>query len=118
VQSRHAAAPVDAPLELAAGRFLAGIGTERLPVILLGLLGLADGIDDNTATSEVVEAVIDDVAEMQLLGAGFRPVFLLDTPAFNRARSYGYVVELITSPTAWREKRRTGRSTSLHELHR
>jgi hypothetical protein len=41
------------------------------------------------------------VAEMQLLGAGFRPVFLLDTPAFGRARSYGYVAELVTPRTAW-----------------
>ena len=101
VESRRSAAPVEAPLELAAGRFIAGVGIERLPVILLSLLGLADGIDDNAATSEVVDAVIDDVAEMQLLGAGFRPVFLLDTPAFSRARSYGYVVELVTSRTAW-----------------
>jgi hypothetical protein len=76
-------------------------GTERLPVILLSLVGLADGLCDNAATSEVVDAVIDDVAECQLLGAGFRPVFLLDTAAFSRARSYGYLVELVTPRTAW-----------------
>jgi hypothetical protein len=45
--------------------------------------------------------VIDEVAECQLLGAGFRPVFLLDTAAFGRARSYGYVVELLTPRSAW-----------------
>ncbi len=71
------------------GRLLAGLGVERLPVILVSLVGFADGIGERAVVSEVVDAVIDDVAEMQLLGAGFRPVFLLDTPAFTRARSYG-----------------------------
>ena len=41
------------------------------------------------------------MAQLQLLGAGFRPVFLLDVPAFNRARSYGYLVEFVTPRTAW-----------------
>ena len=99
--SRGSAASLEAPLELAAGRLLAGIGTERLPVILLSLVGLADSVGDNAATSAVADAVIDDVAETQLLGAGFRPVFLLDTPAFSRVRSYGYPVELVTPRTAW-----------------
>jgi len=90
------------PLEdVAAGRLLAGLGTERLPVILLNLVGLADGLGDRVAIGELVDDVIDDVAELQLLGAGFRPVFLLDTPAFSRARSYGYVVELVTTRTVW-----------------
>ena len=52
------------------------------------------------AIDKIVDAVIDEVAEMQLLGAGFRPVFLLDTPAFGRARSYGYPVELVTPTSA------------------
>ena len=51
--------------------------------------------------SKVVDAVIDEVAETQLLGAGFRPVFLLDTPAFGRVRSYGYAVELVTPAAGW-----------------
>ena len=70
-------------------------------MILVSLVGLTDGIGTSAATSEVVDAVIDDVAECQLLGAGFRPVFLLDTAAFSRARSYGYLVELVTPRTAW-----------------
>jgi hypothetical protein len=101
MDSRGSAAPAEAPLELAAGGLLAGLGTEQLPVILLSLVGLADGSADNAATSTVVDAVIDEVAECQVLGAGFRPVFLLDTPTFSRARSYGYVVELLTPRTAW-----------------
>ena len=90
-----------APPDLAGGRLLAGIGTERLPVILVSLVGLTNGTDTDTSRVKVVEAVIDEVAEIQLLGAGFRPVFLLDMPAFSRARSYGYLVELVTPRTAW-----------------
>jgi len=89
------------PVDVAAGRLLAGLGTERLPVVLLNLVGLADDLGDRVAIGELVDDVIDDVAELQLLEAGFRPVFLLDTPAFSRARSYGYLVELVTPRTAW-----------------
>jgi hypothetical protein len=92
---------VEAPLELAGGRLLTGLGTERLPVILVSLVGLTNGIGTSASSGQVVEAVIDEVAEMQLLGAGFRPVFLLDVPAFRQARSYGYLVELVTPRTAW-----------------
>ena len=87
--------------DVAPGRLLAGLGIERLPVVLVSLVGLTDGIGERAAIGEVVDGVIDDVAEMQLLGAGFRPVFLLDTPAFNRARSYGYPVELVTPHSRW-----------------
>ena len=92
------------PADVAAGRLLAGLGIERLPVILFDLVGLVDDLDDlgdRVAIGELVDDVIDEVAELQLLGAGFRPVFLLDVPAFNRARSYGYVAELVTPRTAW-----------------
>ena len=39
-------------------------------------------------TGKIIDAVIDEVAELQLLGAGFRPVFLLDTPAFGEPQQY------------------------------
>jgi hypothetical protein len=100
MESRRSTQAAAAPLELAAGRLLAGLGTERLPVILISLVGLPEDIEDSAA-GEVIDVVIDEVAECQLLGAGFRPVFLLDTPAFGRARSYGYVVELVTPRSAW-----------------
>ena len=98
VESRGSGPPA---IDVAPGRLLAGLGVERLPVILVSLIGFADGIGERAVVSEVVDAVIDDVAEMQVLGAGFRPVFLLDTPAFTQARSYGYVAELVTPRTAW-----------------
>jgi hypothetical protein len=104
VGSRGSAARVEAPLQLTAGRLLAGMGTELLPVILLSLVGVTNRISTNTSGGQVIEAVIDEVAEMQLLGAGFRPVFLLDVPAFSRARHYGYLVELVTPRAAWPEE--------------
>jgi hypothetical protein len=99
--SRGSAARVEAPLELTAGRLLAGLGAERLPVILLSLVGVTNGASTNASSGQVVEAVIDEIAEMQLLEAGFRPVFLLDVPAFSRARRYGYLVEFVTPRPAW-----------------
>jgi hypothetical protein len=89
------------PAEVAPGRLLAGIGVEQLPVVLISLVGLADRVTANGTTGRIIDAVIDEVAELQLLGAGFRPVFLLDIPAFSRARSYGYAVELVTPAAAW-----------------
>jgi hypothetical protein len=86
---------------VAPGRLLAGLGVERLPVILLSLVGIADNMREKATVDDVVDAVIDDVAEIQVLGAGFRPLFLLDSPTFTRARSYGYPVELLTPRTAW-----------------
>jgi hypothetical protein len=110
IESRTSAQSVEAPLELPAGRLLAGLGTERLPVILVSLVGLTDALDDKATVDELIDAVIDQVAEAQLLGAGFRPVLLLDTPSFSRARSCGYVVELITPRSVWQ-------ATTWHEAY-
>lgn len=89
------------PGDVPPGRLLAGIGVEQLPVILFSLVGMSDGAADHAAVGHLVDAVIDEVAEWQLLGSGFRPVFLLDTPAFGRARVYGYLVELVTPRCGW-----------------
>jgi hypothetical protein len=89
------------PADVAPGKLLAGVGVEQLPVVLLSLVGLAEDAADHTVSSKVIDAVIDEVAALQLLGAGFRPVFLLDTPAFSRARSYGYLAELVTAASSW-----------------
>ena len=50
------------PADVAAGRLLAGLGIERLPVILLNLVGLADDLGERVAIGELVDDVIDDVA--------------------------------------------------------
>ena len=102
----------------AAGRLLAGLGVEQLPVVLLSLVGLTDGTADNAAISKVVDAVIDEVAETQLLGAGFRPIFLLDTPAFTaRAATATWLNSSRPAAPGW-ANRWNGLSTSVPGLHR
>lgn len=81
------ASPV--PVDVAPGNLLGGVGTEALPVVLVVVIG---------ADTETVEVTVDEVARLQLLGAGFRPVFVTDTPAFAATRRYGYPVELLTGP--------------------
>ena len=49
---------------------LSRLGVESLPVIMVSLIGFADGIGERAVVSEVVDAVIDDVAEMQLWAPG------------------------------------------------
>ncbi|MFW6090830.1 MAG: hypothetical protein ACODAF_03085 [Actinomycetota bacterium] len=77
------------PVDVAPGNVLGGVGTEALPVVLVVVVG---------ADTQTVEATVDEVARLQLLGAGFRPVFVTDTPAFAATRRYGYPVELLTEP--------------------
>jgi hypothetical protein len=101
MDSGNSALTVEPPLELTAGHLLVGLGTKRLPVILFSLVGLTDAVEYSAKVYEVVDSVIDQVAEAQLLDAGFRPVFVLDAPAFSRARSYGYLVELVEPRSAW-----------------
>lgn len=81
------ASPV--PVDVAPGNVLGGVGTEALPVVLVVMIG---------ADAETVEATVDEVARLQLLGAGFRPVFVTDTPAFAATRQYGYPAELLSGP--------------------
>ena len=97
-QSSNGSGP---PVDVAPGRLLAGVGVEQLPVVLVSLVGLADDVAEHSAVGKVIDAVIDEVAELQLLGAAFRPVFLLDYPAFSQVRSYGYPVELVTPAASW-----------------
>lgn len=80
------------PLDVAPGTVLGGVGTESLPVVLVVMLG---------ADPDRVEATVDEVARLQLLGAGFRPVFVTDTAAFGPMRRYGYPVELLVDPVGW-----------------
>lgn len=81
-----------APLDVAAGTVIGGVGTERLPVVVVLMLGVP---------AERVEPVADEIARLQLLTAGFRPVLVMDTPQFGAARRYGYPAELLIHRDAW-----------------
>lgn len=81
-----------APLDVSAGHLLGGVGTERLPVVVVVMIDVPAG---------QVREVVDEVAELQLLTAGFRPVFVLDVPEFAAVRRYGYPVELLIDEASW-----------------
>lgn len=81
-----------APLDVEAGNLLGGVGVERLPVVAVIMISVpSDRIGD----------VVDDVARLQVLTAGFRPVFVMDTPMFGATRRYGYPVEFLTARSSW-----------------
>jgi len=78
--------------DVTAGNLLGGIGLERLPVVLLVLIG--------TPTDRIAQ-IVEEVATMQVLGAGFRPIFVIDSPTFAPIRRFGYLAELITPRDSW-----------------
>lgn len=79
-------------VDVAPGTLLGGVGVERLPVVAVIALGLrGDDLDD----------AVDEVARLQVLTAGFRPVFVLTEPDFGAARRFGYVVELLIGEDHW-----------------
>ena len=79
-------------VDVAPGSLLGGVGTERLPVVAVIAL------DTRPAA---VHDLVDDIARIQLLTAGFRPVFVLTTPDLAPVRHYGYVAELLISEPDW-----------------
>jgi hypothetical protein len=81
-----------APSDITAGTLLGGIGVERLPVVLIVLVG--------TPTNRIGD-IAEEVAKLQVLGAGFRPVFVIDSPTFAPIRRFGYVIELVTPRDSW-----------------
>jgi hypothetical protein len=81
-----------APSDLTAGTLLGGVGVERLPVVLIALIG---------TPPDRIPGIAEEVAELQVLGAGFRPVFVVDSPTFGPIRRFGYVIELITPRDFW-----------------
>ena len=88
-----ATAPV--PSDVAAGRLLDGMGTERLPVVLVVMFGTG---------RDTIEEVADEVGRLQVATAGFRPVFVTDVPAFGTFRRYGYPAELLLPADEWHNK--------------
>lgn len=87
---QHGPGRVDVPLH--AGRHLAGPDLSLLPV--LGVL--ATGLSPEQATG-----LLDEVADLQQRTASFRPVLILDQPAFEAARTHGFVLEVLVPERRW-----------------
>lgn len=81
-----------APLDVAPGRVLGGVGAESLPVTLVVIVG---------ADADTVARTVDEVAQLQLMSAGFRPVIVTDRPVFDATRRYGYPCELLVDRESW-----------------
>ncbi len=77
---------------LSSGRLVAGHGLDNLPVVLVSLVG---------ADADDVPALLERVAQEQVLTGGFRPVVLLDSDHFAEVRTYGYPVDFVVPPEAW-----------------
>lgn len=72
--------------DLTAGNLLAGVGLQVLPVVMFVLADLPEA---------QLASVVDEIAGIQLLTSGFRPVLVLGRPDFEAARKYGYAAELM-----------------------
>lgn len=78
---------------LKGGRGVEGVEhSERLPVVL---------IDAVATPAEAIPGLLADVADLQEATRGFRPLLLLDVPAFREARAYGYPMELLVPQADW-----------------
>lgn len=82
----HVDQNVPTPLDITPGTLVEGVGTETLPVTLVLVLG-ADG--------PAFGRIATEVAQLQRVTAGFRPVLVTDVPGFAVARRYGYPLELL-----------------------
>lgn len=80
------------PLDIKSGNLLAGQGTDRLPIVVAVLLGL-----EPTGVGPVVA----EIARLQVLTAGFRPVIVMDVPELGAARDFGYPAELLIGAEQW-----------------
>ncbi|WP_129665190.1 hypothetical protein [Phytoactinopolyspora endophytica] len=84
-----------APLDVAPGNVLGGVGTERLPVVVVLMLDVP---------AERIEPIVDEIARLQLLTAGFRPVIVMDVPQLGAPRRYAYPTELLISRVTWADE--------------
>jgi hypothetical protein len=81
-----------APMDVCAGYLLGGVGVERLPVAIVVMIGVP---------VETVRVTLEELAQLQVLTAAFRPVIVMDTPELNAARAYGYPTELLIDEANW-----------------
>lgn len=96
---RHGAGTLPVPLH--GGRHVTGPDAALLPVVGVVALGLTD---------EQVGAVVEQLAELQRQDLSFRPLLVLDRPAFAHARRHGYVVEVVVPREDWADQPRSGRT--------
>ena len=87
---QHGVGPLPVPFH--GGRHLVGRDTALLPVV--GVVGVG-------LTDEQVEGLGEQVAGLQRAERSFRPLLVLDRPAFAAARRHGYVVELVVPEDDW-----------------
>lgn len=80
------------PTDVTPGQLIGGVGTEALPVVLVVML---DPEPDS------ITPTLEQIAQLQLMGAGFRPVILSDVPLFAATRQFGYPVELVPAERTW-----------------
>lgn len=86
---------VPTPMDVSPGTVVGGMGWESLPVTLVVILG---------ADPDTLEQTVDEVAVVQRVFAGFRPVLVTDQPCFRIARRYGYPIELLLAEAGWDEE--------------
>lgn len=90
-----------------AGNVIAGYGTDHLPVVVIVMIDV-----DQSA----IDGIIDDIARLQILGAGFRPVIVLDQPRLDSVRRFGYAVELVIAQERWIREQGDWRSYAAQRL--
>lgn len=78
------------PVFLDGGELLGGEGIEDVPVALVVTIGADD-----------LPAVVEAVAQEQVLTAGFRPVFVIDSDDLAAPRRLGYPVEHVVPRQEW-----------------
>lgn len=80
-------------LYLRGGAGVAGVEhPERLPVVLVDAVG---------CPSDALPVLLAEVGDLQARTRGFRPVFLLDVPAFRELRAYDNPMELVIPEREW-----------------
>lgn len=74
------------------GTHLTGSDVPLLPVVGFVMLG---------ADQEQLVSLMDQLADVQRRTRSFRPLLLVDRPAFAEARRHGYVIDLLVPREAW-----------------
>lgn len=80
------------PVPLHSGRYLQGRDLAFVPVVGIVAIGLSE---------EQIDRLLDEVAALQRTARSFRPLLVLDRPAFAAARRHGYVVEVVVPQEHW-----------------